>query len=347
MALYDNFPYTNFHELNLDWIVKTVKQIADEWNNLSGDIQATAVESDVATVTVTGSLQEGLTFNFGLPRGAAGQDGTDGNGIASAYLDPNTYTLTLTFTDGTTYTTPSIRGEQGPQGPTGQGIDIVGTVASTSDLPATGQPGKAYMVGTSSPYTLYVWASGANAWQEAGSMGSSVSPSAIQPLMDGIASIGQDAGYSRGDHRHPTDTSRQATLVSGQNIKTVNNTTLLGSGNVAVQPTLESGSNIKKIRIDSSDYDLLASPATPLSVQAPLVSGTNIKTINTQSLLGSGNLQVQSVLVSGTSLATVNGSDLLQGGNVRTVHVYSGTADPNTTEPTGCQDGDIYIKLEA
>ena len=59
----------------------------------------------------------------------------------------------------------------------------------------------------------------------------------------------------------PTQTilnSKQAKLVSGMNIKTVNATSILGSGNVALQPTL--------------------------------VSGTNIKTINGSSVLGSGNL---------------------------------------------------------
>jgi hypothetical protein len=54
--------------------------------------------------------------------------------------------------------------------------------------------------------------------------------------------------------------TKQATLVSGTNIKTVNSTTLLGSGDVAVQETL--------------------------------VSGTNIKTINSTSLLGSGNITI-------------------------------------------------------
>lgn len=347
MALYDNFPYTNFHELNLDWIIGEVKRIAAEWDNLSGDIQATAVDSDVATVSVTGSLQEGLTFNFGLPRGQAGEDGTDGVGIESAYLNPSTYTLTLTFTNGETYTTPSIRGEQGPEGPTGKGIDIIDIVASTSALPATGQPGQAYLVGTAAPYNLYVWASGSLQWEAAGTMGSSVSPSSSTPLMDGTASAGSATTYARGDHRHPTDTSRQEKLISGTNIKTVNNATLLGSGNVAVQATLQSGSNIKKIRMGSSDYDLLDTPATPLTVQTPLISGTNIKTINSQTLLGSGNINVQTPLVSGTSLATVNGQDLLQNSNVRTVHVYAGTADPNDTEPTGAQNGDIYIMLES
>jgi hypothetical protein len=54
--------------------------------------------------------------------------------------------------------------------------------------------------------------------------------------------------------------TKQATLISGTNIKTINSTTLLGSGDLAVQPTL--------------------------------VSGTNIKTINSTSLLGSGNVSV-------------------------------------------------------
>jgi hypothetical protein len=54
--------------------------------------------------------------------------------------------------------------------------------------------------------------------------------------------------------------SKQATLVSGTNIKTINSTSLVGAGDVAVQPTL--------------------------------VSGTNIKTINSTSLLGSGDITI-------------------------------------------------------
>ena len=27
MAIFENFPYTNVHELNLDWIIKTVKEL--------------------------------------------------------------------------------------------------------------------------------------------------------------------------------------------------------------------------------------------------------------------------------------------------------------------------------
>ena len=61
------------------------------------------------------------------------------------------------------------------------------------------------------------------------------SASSTTPLMDGTASSGNETSYARGNHRHPTDTSRQETLVSGTNIKTVNGNSLLGSGDITIQ----------------------------------------------------------------------------------------------------------------
>jgi hypothetical protein len=59
--------------------------------------------------------------------------------------------------------------------------------------------------------------------------------------------------------------TKQATLVSGTNIKTVNSTTLLGSGDIAVQPTLVSGTNIKTLNsvslLGSGDIVLAATPS--------------------------------------------------------------------------------------
>jgi hypothetical protein len=51
-------------------------------------------------------------------------------------------------------------------------------------------------------------------------------------------------------------------------------------------------------------------------VQPTLVSGTNIKTVNSTSLVGSGDVAVQETLVSGTNIKTVNGESLLGSGNV-------------------------------
>jgi hypothetical protein len=51
-------------------------------------------------------------------------------------------------------------------------------------------------------------------------------------------------------------------------------------------------------------------------LQATLVSGTNIKTINSTTLLGSGDLAVQATLVSGTNIKTINGTTILGSGDL-------------------------------
>ena len=61
-------------------------------------------------------------------------------------------------------------------------------------------------------------------------------PATATPLMDGTAAVGTATKYAREDHVHPSDTSKQDTLVSGTNIKTVNSSSLLGSGNINTKP---------------------------------------------------------------------------------------------------------------
>lgn len=91
----------------------------------------------------------------------------------------------------------------------------------------------------------------------------------------------------------------QTKLVSGTSIKTVNSTSLLGSGDVAVQPTLVSGTNIKTVNSNS----LLGSGN--IAVQATLTSGGNIRSINNQTLLTSGNLNIfQQLINTGGSVIT-------------------------------------------
>ena len=97
-------------------------------------------------------------------------------------------------------------------------------------------------------------------------------------------------------------------------VKTVNSTSLLGSGNVAVQDVLVSGTNIKTINstsllgsgdITTGDVTLTGTQTltnktisyasnTLTGVQAELVSGTNIKTVGGTSLLGAGDVSVVS-----------------------------------------------------
>lgn len=107
--------------------------------------------------------------------------------------------------------------------------------------------------------------------------------------------------------------AKQATLVSGTNIKTINSTSLLGSGNVAVEPTITAGTTSQYYRGDktfqtldksavglsnvdnTSDVNKPVSTAQATAIAAKqntLVSGTNIKTINSTSLLGSGDIVI-------------------------------------------------------
>lgn len=104
--------------------------------------------------------------------------------------------------------------------------------------------------------------------------------------------------------------SKQDTLVSGTNIKTINGESVLGAGNIEIQGGTSNWDDITGKPefaevATSGDYnDLTNKPTIPdvsnlatkaelASKQDTLVSGTNIKTINGQTLLGEGNIEIQ------------------------------------------------------
>ena len=210
MAIYDgNLPYTNLHELNLDWVIKTVQEIRKEWGEMGFSVTANAIAGNDPNVIVTGDLISGLHFTFTLVKGDKGDTGNTGaqgltgNGIASCDFDANDQ-LTLHFTNGTSYTTPPLRGENGT------GLEILDIYATLTDLQTahpTGTRGNAYLVGVSPSFELYIWSDTSNAWEQAGRL-SSPSPSITTPMMDGVASTGSENAYARGDHVHPSDTTK-------------------------------------------------------------------------------------------------------------------------------------------
>ena len=84
--------------------------------------------------------------------------------------------------------------------------------------------------------------------------------------------------------------SKQAALVSGTNIKTINGQSVLGSGDVIIQ---SGDTDAVKFVQQSLSTDQKAQARTNIGAQEALISGSTIKTVNNQSLLGSGDITVQ------------------------------------------------------
>lgn len=148
---------------------------------------------------------------------------------------------------------------------------------------------------------------------------------------------------------------KQDKLTSGYTIKTINGQSVLGSGNIQIQG---GSSDVDKAYVDQQDNllgqaisNLGASTSQSISQlgqskQDKLTSGTTIKTINGESVLGSGNIviggsggdvtkayvdekdaELQSViedldgvkqdkLSSGINIKTINGQSILGAGNI-------------------------------
>ena len=183
-------------------------EISEAWENFVNNLSASVVEGSEPDVTLTWT-DDSVNFEFTMVPGVPGEQGV---GITSISFNSD-YTMTITLSDGNSYTSMSLKGETGPQGPqgeTGSGLQILDVYATLADLQSahpTGQPGDAYQVGSAENYILYIWSSSQSAWVQAGTLGT-VSPYTSAPLMDGTASPGSQNLYARGDHVHPSDTSR-------------------------------------------------------------------------------------------------------------------------------------------
>ena len=107
--------------------------------------------------------------------------------------------------------------------------------------------------------------------------------------------------------------AKQATLVSGTNIKTINGTSILGSGNISISggggssydQSLNTTDTVEFAGVTVGGNAVATTSAVNYGLSAKqdtLVSGTNIKTVNGTSILGSGDI----------SIAGGGGSDLSQ-----------------------------------
>ena len=134
--------------------------------------------------------------------------------------------------------------------------------------------------------------------------------------------------------------NKQDNLVSGTNIKTVNGTTLLGSGDVDLSTSLTlNGNNLEYTNIDGTTQTVDLSPYlddTTNTVVSGTLSGNTITftredattfTVDVTALYddtnlvtsvngNTGDVTVQETLISGTNIKTVNSTSLLGSGDI-------------------------------
>ena len=128
------WPWTSLQALNLDWILAKMKELIEKVDAYADNVTASATTGAAGTnasVTVTGDLDTGLSFDFTIPRGNTGPAGADGQ-------------------DG-------AEGPEGPEGPPGESFKILGLVATTADLPSGAAQGDCYAVGTAASNSCYIW----------------------------------------------------------------------------------------------------------------------------------------------------------------------------------------------
>ena len=122
-------------------------------------------------------------------------------------------------------------------------------------------------------------------WKPIGSIGSMIYPAKITPLMDGVASIGVSKLYAREDHVHPSDDSK----ANIEDVYTKEEIIAINEEFLAKFETIDEA--IQAIQSTLSGYQSEIDNLKE-SKQDKLVSGTNIKTINNESILGAGNISL-------------------------------------------------------
>ena len=131
--------------------------------------------------------------------------------------------------------------------------------------------------------------------------------------------------------------TKQDTLVSGSNIKTINSQSLLGSGNIEIEGVTDYSLLNNKPSINN--VPLLGNKdLNELSIQPKLTSGSNIKTINGQSILGNGNIEIEAGvadyndLINKPTFKTINGQSVLGSGNIQSAGSITNSPDNITIE---------------
>lgn len=174
------------------------------------------------------------------------------------------------------------RGADGAEGPKGDGLEVISIYPTLLDLQTahpTGNKGDCYAVGTSLSNEVYFWDIDNSEWSNLGSiMGPPGADGAIGVDGKSAYQIALDNGFVG------TESQWLDSLVGADGANGINGTD--GSdGKSAYQSALDGG-------FVGTELEFNEALAEVKNKQSLLVSGTNIKTINGNSILGSGDVEL-------------------------------------------------------
>jgi len=196
------------------------------------------------------------------------------------------------------------------------------TKQSTLSLTTTGTSGAATLIGSTLNIPQYSGGGGSTTW---GSITGTLSNQTdLQTALDG--KVDENA----------------AITASTKTKITYDSKGLVTAGADLSASDIPSGIDASKIStgvISNAEFDYLNGLTDNIQTQftgkqQTLVSGTNIKTVNSNSLLGSGDVAVQATLVSGTNIKTINSTSLLGSGNIS-------VAPATAIDATAIADGSV------
>ena len=252
-------------------------------NGIYVGIGASVVLGSGATDTIT--LNSQVSANASV--GAAGQVLTSrGSGLSPQWATPNaTSGTSILYGNGTGgFSNVTV----------GTGLSFTtGTLANTGVLSITGSAGRVVITGTTTP-TIDL----ASGIITAGTTGSS----SVIPVIT-VDTYGRVTNISTASATQGTVTSVSA-LTIGTTGTDLTSTVATGTTTPVITLNVPTASSVNRGALSSADW------STFNNKQAALVSGTNIKTVNSNSLLGSGDVSVGTVTsVAALTLGTT-GTDL-------------------------------------
>lgn len=276
-------PWSNFHELNLDWILDKIKEMEDKLSRITGSADASDDPPEMDGTADPGSSANYSRGNHVHPTDTSRASQADMRALQDEVYDNyqtltgeiNTIDAKVAFSAAAPLMDSSPSSGSSPYQARADHVHPTDTSrASAVDLaylqarvdamsgaanPETNDP---TMDGTATPGTSNTYARGDHrhptdtsrasaadltALQQQVNTLSNATPSNSNPVMDGTAAAGSSALYARGDHVHPTDTSRASVTALNDLSQAVNS-----KSNILVVETLDLGTSYG----DTSSFEM-------------------------------------------------------------------------------------------